>query len=207
MKGITQFQKEQILARYENESSISIAASLNIHISKVNYWGPKLGLKKSAQQIESTRWKSDQESGIRYRFKKGHIPYNKGKKMPEHLREKVKPTMFKKGNKPHNTKPVGTINIRPDTNGTPYQYIKIADSNWKLLGRYIWEQHNGTIPPGHRIHHKDGNVLNCEIENLEMLSPKQAIDRNTIMRFPPELRETIKLNKKLIRKIESYGKE
>ena len=207
MKGITQHQKQQIFERYENEASISIAETLNISISKVNYWGSKLGLKKSLSQIESTRWKKGDKIGVFYRFPKGNIPANKGKKMHESVRELLKPTMFKPGNKPHNTKPIGTINVRKDKNGNPYQYIKISDGNWMLLNRHIWEQHNGKIPEGFRIHHKDGNVMNCVIENLEILSPEQAMKRNTIMRFPTELRETIKLNKKLIRKIESYGKK
>lgn len=38
------------------------------------------------------------------------------------------------------------------------------------LHRAIWEFHNGAIPKGCHIHHKDGNPLNNAIANLECLS-------------------------------------
>ena len=40
------------------------------------------------------------------------------------------------------------------------------------LHRAIWRQHNGDIPAGYHIHHKDGNWDNNDISNLECLSPK-----------------------------------
>ena len=39
-----------------------------------------------------------------------------------------------------------------------------------LLHRHVWEFHNGPIPAGHHIHHKDGNWSNNDISNLECLS-------------------------------------
>lgn len=38
------------------------------------------------------------------------------------------------------------------------------------LHRAIWEHHNGSIPDGHHIHHRDGNSLNNDIANLECLT-------------------------------------
>jgi hypothetical protein len=38
-----------------------------------------------------------------------------------------------------------------------------------LLHRVVWEKHNGKIPKGFHIHHKDENRLNNEIDNLECL--------------------------------------
>ena len=37
------------------------------------------------------------------------------------------------------------------------------------LHRYIWEQHNGKIPEGYLVHHKDGNKTNNSLDNLELL--------------------------------------
>ena len=42
-----------------------------------------------------------------------------------------------------------------------------------LLHRHVWEFHNGPIPKGHQIHHKDGNCLNNDISNLACLSTKE----------------------------------
>ena len=36
----------------------------------------------------------------------------------------------------------------------------------KTLHRAIWEHHNGPVPPGHEIHHKDHDTLNNDPRNL-----------------------------------------
>jgi len=38
----------------------------------------------------------------------------------------------------------------------------------KMSHRYIWESHNGPIPEGYHIHHRDGNPLNNRLENLQL---------------------------------------
>ena len=141
------------------------------------------------------------EKGMATRFQKGNKPHNKGAKMPEHIYDRVKPTMFKKGSKPHNTQPIGTINFRTDKEGRTYAYIKIKDSDWRLMHRVVWEQHNGSIPPGHVVRFKDGNTMHWDINNLEMIDMRNNMDRNTIQRFPVEIQEVIKLNSKLKKKI------
>lgn len=62
-----------------------------------------------------------------------------------------------------------------------YWYIKVNDvkgkhgshaaerENWKLLARYVWEQHYGKIPKGYFIVYLDGNHDNCSIENLQLV--------------------------------------
>lgn len=40
------------------------------------------------------------------------------------------------------------------------------------LHREIWKAEHGLIPAGHHIHHRDGNPLNNDIDNLACLSPK-----------------------------------
>jgi hypothetical protein len=120
--------------------------------------------------------------------------------MPAELYNVIAPTMFKKGRKPHNTKPVGTINVRLDSQDRPYQYIKIKDSHWELLQRYVWTQANGEIPAGSVVIFLDGNYLNCDISNLQVISRKENMARNTIQRYPAELQEVMKLTSKLKRK-------
>jgi hypothetical protein len=108
--------------------------------------------------------------------------------------------MFKKGNKPYNTKPNGTINLRADKTGRFYQYIKIKDCHWELLQRHVWTQANGEIPRGSVVIFLDGNYLNCELSNLKVITRKENMARNTIQRYPAELQEIMKLTCKLKRK-------
>lgn len=43
----------------------------------------------------------------------------------------------------------------------------------KRLHVYVWEYHNGKIPSGHHVHHKDFDKANNEITNLELLTARQ----------------------------------
>lgn len=40
----------------------------------------------------------------------------------------------------------------------------------KRLHVYVWEHHNGAVPEGCHVHHKDFDKRNNEIENLELLT-------------------------------------
>lgn len=39
----------------------------------------------------------------------------------------------------------------------------------KRMHRYVWEYHNGAIPEGYQVHHKDKNKANNDITNLELI--------------------------------------
>jgi len=193
----------EVVKRYPFESTAAIANDLGVSLSKVynKAWAYKIHkdpayLKTSA----SGRFKEGIRANEDSQFKPGHTPKNKGVKMTAEMYEMVKPTMFKKGNKPANTKPVGTINIRLDTQGRPYQYIKIKDSHWELLQRHVWTKANGEIPRGSVVIFLDGNYLNCELSNLQVITRRENMARNTIQRFPAELQEIMKLTCKLKRK-------
>lgn len=45
----------------------------------------------------------------------------------------------------------------------------------EYIHRLVWEEHFGPIPPGDKIHHKDGNKENNDISNLECKSASQHI--------------------------------
>ena len=190
----------EVVRRYPFESTAAIAKDLGVSLSKIYNRAWSLGIKKDPLYLRSTQYPKGYLGGKASQFKPGHIPKNKGVKMTAEMYEMVKPTMFKKGNKPANTKPAGTINVRADSSGRLYQYIKIKDCHWELLQRYVWTKANGEIPPGSVVIFLDGNYLNCELTNLQVISRRENMARNTIQRFPAELQEIMKLTCKLKRK-------
>ena len=192
--------KQQIIDLYPHHSTKYIAELLGVSITKVYNTAWAANVKKSAEYMLTPESGRIIEPSVANQFKPGHTPHNKGKQISAEIYEKVAPTMFKRGNKPHNTKPVGTINVRADTQGRLYQYIKIKDCQWELLQRHVWTQANGEIPPGSVVIFLDGNYLNCELNNLQVISRRENMARNTIQRYPAELQQIMKLTCKLKRK-------
>ena len=191
---------EIIKQRYPFEPTKKIADDLNLTESQVYNRAFAMGIKKDPVYLRSTQFPAGYLGGKATQFKKGQIPPNKGQKMSKEVYEKVSATMFKKGSVPSNTQPVGTINKRQDTNGKFYSYIKVANQNWQLLNRYLWEQNFGKIPPGMIVIFKDNNEDNFEISNLELISKKENMLRNTMHQYPLEIKQILILKNKLIKK-------
>ena len=150
--------------------------------------------------------KKQLSAGSKYRFKKGNSPHNKGKKWSEYMDEsevqKALTTCYKKGHLPSNTKEDGAITTRRDKSGRYYKYIRVSVGKWIPYHVYLWEQNYGKIPKGHAVVFKDNNSLNCELTNLECISRTELMNRNTIHRYPIELKRTIKLLKNVKSKLE-----
>lgn len=65
------------------------------------------------------------------------------------------------------------------SSGNGYPTIWVNNKN-TLLHRYVWEKHNGAIPNGFEIHHKDENKFNFDINNLEMITIKEHHKKHAI---------------------------
>lgn len=53
-------------------------------------------------------------------------------------------------------------------------YIRIrVGGKYRAEHQVVWESHNGTIPNGHVIHHKDENKKNNDISNLECITKRE----------------------------------
>ena len=173
-----------------------------------------LGLKKSEAFLKSDlsgRITKLSELGKIYRYKKGNIPANKGKKQSEYMSQeaidRTKATRFKKGSIPANAYSNGEETTRKNKCGREYILIKVPGKR-KLIfkHRHIWEQVHGKIPKGYIVIFKDGNTMNCVIENLECISREENMSRNTIHQYPDELKELIKINKKVKKRINEKQK-
>lgn len=52
----------------------------------------------------------------------------------------------------------------------------------------VWQYHNGEIPPGHHVHHRDGDRSNNQIENLQALPAFEHISAHSRSRVEYNLR-------------------
>ncbi|MBS0647365.1 MAG: HNH endonuclease [Verrucomicrobia bacterium] len=184
----------ETICKILNRSYRSVCSQATLMGLKKSEAFMKMELQKQAERLKIV--------GVVFRYKKGRTPENKGEKMPDDVYEKVKHTMFKKGQLPHNSYNDWDEVLRTDKTGKQYWMIKLPNER-KLKPKHIWiwETKNGKVEKGFNVVFKDGNQLNCIIENLECISNAELMQRNTIHRFPTELKSTIRLVKKLKRTI------
>lgn len=123
-------------------------------------------------------------------YKKGKVAWNKGKKMPEETKAKVKKTWFKKGRIPENHKPVGSTRVTVDG----YKEIKVAEPNkWQIYSRYVYEKaHGEKLTKSDAIIFADGDKSNFDIDNLVKVSRANLLylNNNKLIFDDPELTKT-----------------
>ncbi len=170
----------------------------------------QLGLKRSDAYMASEhacRLRKEDNPGKEHRFKKGHTPWNSGVKgLPSNGR--AAETQFKKGHKPGNWLPIGSIRTSQDG----YQQRKVSDTgypprDWIGIHILVWEEQNGPVPSGHCVCFIDGNKNNLDPTNLQLLTRAERMSRNTIHRYPPELKTAIHQLSKLKRAINGATNE
>lgn len=199
-------EEEAVLRNeYADTLTAALADKLGIPAELVYRKAYRLGLKKSEAfhaGPESGRLKPGSTIGAGSRFQKRATPWNAGMKG---LHIGGEETQFKPGHRPQNEVPVGTEVI--DSDG--YRKRKVRDDapkgrayrNWKFAHVILWEEHNGPVPTGHAVTFKNGNRADLRIENLELLSRRELMRRNTIQRYPPALKDAIRTNAQLRRQI------
>lgn len=147
----------------------------------------KFNLNVTAEKIKSLLSRKKICTGTKgCLYKKGSVPWNKGKKGYMGANR----TSFKPGNIPANWKPVGSERI--DTEG--YTLIKIAEPRkWALKHRIIWEEfHKKKVPRGSVIIFADGDKSNFNIENLICVSRKElrVLNKCSLIKNEAELTKT-----------------
>lgn len=161
----------------------------------------KFGTNWTAAGMKQFRQRHGIKSGVTGWFQKGHAPGNKGKKLEEYvkdpervewIRSRISATQYKKGNKPYNELPVGSIVVidgyklyKKQMEGTRWQC-------WEPLHRVVWRKHNGPIPEDGMIIFKDGNKMNCDISNLILITKREnaVMNKMGLRSEDPDLTET-----------------
>ena len=207
-KQWTNTEDDFMRKHYPSESNPVICEKLGRSLRSVYSRAKILGLKKTAEFMQE-QWQmlaeNLQNNGKRYRFPKGNIPANKGKKMPANVYEKARKTMFRKGNIPANHKPIGYERINVDG----YVEVKVAEPNkFRLKHRIVWEENFGTIPPGYNVQFRDKNRQNLQPDNLYLISRSDQLKKENSMyaRYPKELQRAIQIKGALQRQINKFKK-
>lgn len=184
-----------VLARIFRRSVRSIYAKAN-----------ELGIYKTEAYLNEHGGRLDGTQGASARFQKGQTPWNKGKHFDSGGRSVE--TRFKKGSKPHTWRPIGTERITKDG----YLQQKVTDTgctprDYRMVHHLVWEEHRGEIPPGHIVVFRDRNPKNLAIDNLECISRAENARRNTIHRYPPEMKELFRLSGRLKKEVRDREKQ
>ena len=147
----------------------------------------RFGTALGANAIKATCTRYKIMTGRSGRFEKGNVP------SPNARPKGPSKTSFKKGHRPHTWTPVGHERI---DNKDGYVHVKTAEPNvFRLKHCVIWEEHNGNIPEGHVVTFVDGNKLNLDINNLELITRHELLIRNGLQlsACPEPVRESVKL--------------
>lgn len=216
-------EEDEILRRcYPHNTAAAVAEAIGRSLSSVQWRARRLGLTKSEAFKASDRSGRIQrgkqsEAMKRTQFKPGTVPVNKGVRRPGWAPGRMAETQFKKGRPAHEARnyvPIGTEKITKDG-----QLVrKVTDDpsifpvrRWVSVARLVWEEAHGPIPPKHVIAFKPGcattDPARITPDVLVMRSMREHLKRNSVQRFPPELRKVIQLKGALTRVINNRSKQ
>lgn len=140
------------------------------------------------------------------RFQPGQAAWNKGIHFVSGGRSAE--TQFQKGHKPHTWCPIG--HTRETKDG--YLQRKIADTgvtyrDYVPVHHLVWRLHGGCVPRGHALAFRDGNARNFDINNLELITRAELMQRNTVHNYPEPIARAVQLRGALIRQINKHSKD
>lgn len=207
-------QTRLLMQLYPNTPMPELVARLGRDDRAIYSKARALGLRRSPEYLASEhacRLRKGDNVGAEYRFRPGMASWNKGKKGWQAGGRSAE-TRFKpgtiNGSAAERLKPVGFERVTDDgilqrkirADGPPHR-------RWQSVHEIIWEELNGPRPAGHLVVFKDGNRRNFSPDNLELITRAENCRRNSIHRYPPELKEVMRLQKKLERAIREHADE
>lgn len=196
-----------ICQHYPTHSAQEVGAMIGRSTKAIWQRAHTLGVNKSRAWIaERARqaMQSKDHPGRATQFAKGLTPWNKGQSY--HAGGRSSETQFKPGVRQGRAlslyQPVGSLRI--DRDG--YLQRKINDDKpfhkrWRAEHLVIWEEANGPLPKGHAVIFKDGDKTHITLDNLELVSRYELMQRNTVHRHGPEIAALSQLRGALKRQI------
>jgi hypothetical protein len=209
----TSGQIELLRAEYPSAHIKELAARLGR--SKRATWqkARELGIRKSPEYIQTycRNIAENQKKNPGKRFQPGHATWNKGKKGWQSggrsAEFRFRPGQLN-GRAVELLQPIGTERISKDG----YRERKVTTAGrggqrWKLVHNLIWIERHGPIPSGYAVCFRNGDKTDLRLENLELISRKDLMQRNSIHRWPAEIKDALRLIGKLKRTIDAHEKQ
>ena len=187
---------------YPNFKTEDVAYIVGHSIAATYGKANSLGLEKSEGYLTSPaacRLRRGGNVGAETRFKPGNPSWNAGLKIGSKGRSAL--TQFKPGQRPINTKPIGSERLMDGYLQRKMTETGYPPRDWVPVHVMLWQQHHGPLPAKHCVIFKDGDKTNIVIENLECLSRRDLMKRNSIQNLPKELIELVQLRGVLTRQI------
>jgi HNH endonuclease len=186
-----------------------LAGQLRRSLSSVFKRAELLGLRKSDAYLASPdacRLRRGDHVGKAFWFPKGHVPANKGLRRPGWSPGRMAETQFKAGVRAGIAvklwKPIGTERVSKDgylerkiNNDLPLQ------RRWRAVHLILWEAAHGRLPPNHAIAFRNGDKADVRLDNLECITRRQLMARNSVHNLPKPLAAAVQLLGALNRQI------
>jgi len=162
-----------------------------------------IGLRKTKEAISDMTEKAmadPNHGGRRSQFKAGEEPWNKGQHYSPGGRSVE--TRFKPGQVAVNWAPIGTERLRTDG----YLERKMTDTgvtrrDFVLVHHLVWRAAGRDIPHNHVVTFKDGDKMNFDLDNLELISRADNMRRNSVHNYGPEIASLYQLQGAIKRQI------
>lgn len=195
----------RLIALHPDMSNAQLVTRVGHPYSSISQMAIALGLHKSPEYLSTIPARTGMlQAGRPFRFPKGNVPWTAGRKGWT-AGGRAAETRFKKGHFPANRDPdfyvIGALRVNTDGYIDMRVSFERGALGWRALHRILWQDAHGPIPKGFAVRFKDGDRLNVELDNLDLLSRGDLLRRNSIHNFPPVLRSTINALGRLKRRI------
>lgn len=185
----TEAEQRRLRHFYADTSTAELARVLGRTEAAIGNQAALMGLRKTQAYMQAAGG----------RFQPGLVPWNKDKHVP--ARGRAVETQFKPGNRPHTWRPIGSERIADGVLQRKMTDTGCTRRDWVPVHRLLWEAHNGPVPKGHIVVFRNGDRTDIRLENLELITRRENMARNTVHRLPRELKKTIRAKAVLTRLI------
>lgn len=185
------FLKRKNILTVEQDDYLRVLYQKMTAVESTKKLNAEFGTNFSESQIIGYIGNNKIKSGRAGCFQKGSAPWNKGSKglIPPG------PSSFKKGHIGPTIKQLYSERMNKD--GIIEIKVPVPRKGFKTSympkQRWVYEQHNGTIPAGHVVSFLDGDILNFDPDNLIALSRAELLrlNKNEYRQQPDELKPTV----------------